>query len=190
MTIQLRARNAWKYCLSFFEKDWNLNDYPILVTEQDPDPAYSAPRFRQDRFKANILNWPMTGQGNSRESALRELNQHFGLAKQEREVKGEPLPRPGSLMPIEFARTERVHSHPELADDFIRRVLGFEWAWISDDSSLWDFHTEQTNAALHTKVKEIYGVDISDMESANLADILEMIVAVRARGGSDARGPS
>jgi hypothetical protein len=52
----------------------------------------------------------------------------------------------------EFAPTERVNAHRKLAEDFTRRVLGLEWAWISDESSLWDFHTEKTNDALFAKI--------------------------------------
>jgi hypothetical protein len=58
-----------------------------------------------------------------------------------------------------------------------RRVLRLDWAWISDESSLWDFHHQETNAALVAKIREVYGVDVSDIESANLADILDRIAA-------------
>ena len=43
---------------------------------------------------------------------------------------------------------ERVNAHRDLADHFIQRVLGLEDAWISDESSLWDFHTDETNQHL------------------------------------------
>jgi hypothetical protein len=64
-----------------------------------------------------------------------------------------------------------------LADDFIRRVLNKDAVWISDESSLWDFHRQDTNAALVAKIREVYGVDVSDIESGNLADILDRIAA-------------
>ncbi|HTJ29438.1 MAG TPA: hypothetical protein VL346_03010 [Acidobacteriaceae bacterium] len=48
-------------------------------------------------------------------------------------------------------------------------------AWISDESSLWDFHTEQTNDLLIAKIRDVYGVDVSDIESARLWEIIEHI---------------
>ncbi|MBZ5549345.1 MAG: hypothetical protein LAO22_15535, partial [Acidobacteriia bacterium] len=70
---------------------------------------------------------------------------------------------------------ERVSAHPELAEDFVYRVLELDWAWISDESSLWDFHRDETNDALISRIKEVYGVDVSDIQSARLSEILERI---------------
>jgi hypothetical protein len=108
---------------------------------------------------------------------------HAGLGHQLRvsqsseAARRKPLPRPGIHAPIEFAAQERVDAHPELADDFVRRVLGLDWAWISDGSSLSDFHTGETNDALYAKIGEVYGVDVSDIENGNLAEILDRIAA-------------
>jgi hypothetical protein len=76
---------------------------------------------------------------------------------------------------LEFASRTRVSAHPELVEDFTRRVLNLDWAFISDESSLWDFHEAGTNGALIARIKEVYGVDVSDIESAKLAEILERI---------------
>jgi len=59
--------------------------------------------------------------------------------------------------------------------------LDFEWAFISDGSSLWDFHTGPSVDTFHTKIKEIYGIDVSDVGSGNLAEILTRIAADRTR---------
>jgi len=67
-----------------------------------------------------------------------------------------------------------------LSEDFIRKVLDLDWAWISDESSLWDFHMEQDNQALYAKIWEIYGVDVSDIQSARLWEILDRIEKSRA----------
>jgi hypothetical protein len=48
-------------------------------------------------------------------------------------------------MPIEFATRQGVGAHPVLAEVFVRRVLNLDWAWISDGSSLWDFHHAEDN---------------------------------------------
>jgi hypothetical protein len=63
----------------------------------------------------------------------------------------------GTHVEIDFASRERVDAHPELAEDFIRRVLNLDWAWISDESSLWDFHSCDDNHALVAKINEVYG---------------------------------
>jgi len=76
---------------------------------------------------------------------------------------------------LEFAPRTRVSAHPELTKDFTRRVLNLDWALISDESSLWDFHEDLTNEALTARIKEIYGVDVTDIESAKLPEILDRI---------------
>ena len=106
---------------------------------------------------------------------MQDLAVRFDEVKADWQRQEKPLPRPGTKVPIEFAPSEHVHAHPELTDDFIRRVLGLDWAFVSDRSSLWDFHTNETNDAFHAKIKETYGVDVSDIESGNLAEILGRI---------------
>jgi hypothetical protein len=112
----------------------------------------------------------MTGGGDTTQEALRELGKRFESAKARK-----PLPRPGTHVPVEFASGQKIDAHRELAADFIRRVLNLDWAWISDESSLWDFHYAEDNAALIAKIEEVYGVDVSDIESARLSEILERI---------------
>jgi hypothetical protein len=117
----------------------------------------------------------MSGGGNTRQEALEELRKsfdHFSSTKK-------ALPRPGTRVPIEFATTVRVDRNVELAKDFIQRILGVEWAWISDQSSLWDFHGDETNESLTEKIHQIYGVDVSDISSGNLADIFDRISKYR-----------
>jgi hypothetical protein len=85
------------------------------------------------------------------------------------------LPRPGTRVPIQFAASIRVNPHARLARDFAKRVLGVEWAWISDESSLSDFSSEGTNDPFVQQIRAVYGVDVSDIPSGNLADILDRI---------------
>jgi hypothetical protein len=61
----------------------------------------------------------------------------------------------------------------------VHRVLELKWAWISDESSLWDFHQDETNSALISRIKELYDVDVSDIQSARLSEILDRIAAKR-----------
>jgi hypothetical protein len=67
---------------------------------------------------------------------------------------------------LEFAPRKRVSTQPDLAQDFTRRVLNLDWAFISDESNLWDFHEAGTIGALIARIREIYGMDVSDIESA------------------------
>jgi len=83
--------------------------------------------------------------------------------------------RPGRSWPLEFAAQEQVNKHEALSADFIRRVLDLDWAWISDESSLWEFHADSDNSRLNAKIMEVYGVDVSDIQSGRLAAIFERI---------------
>jgi hypothetical protein len=168
---------AWKLFLSFRKRSWILSDYPVVVRPQNAagDLGYTSPRFKPYKYIARIVNWSLAGGGETPEEAMRELRVNFENAATARRRKGMLLPRPGTAMPVEFASQEQVNAHGDLVDDFVRRVLGLDWAWISDESSLWDFHSDDTNDDLQSKIREVYGVDVSDIESGNLAEILERI---------------
>jgi hypothetical protein len=175
---------AWKWLLSFRKPEWVLNDYPIRVTAQEPDPSFSAPRFSQHLYRAYMVNGAITGSGDTPEQAKAGLAQNFETVSQRRKQEGKPAIRPGANWPVEFASQERVSSNEALREEFIQRIFGLEWAWISDESSLWDFHTEQTNESLYTKIREVYSVDVSDIESAKLWAIFERIESSRASNQS------
>ena len=170
-----KIRAWWKYLLSFLKNDWNLSDYPIRVKKQDIDPEYVGTRLKQYRYSAQIVNWwVVSGNGDTEEEAIQDLQKQFLSTKAE---TGKKLPRPGTHVEIEFASRERVDAHPELAEDFVRRVLELDWALITDESSLLDFHSSDDNQALIAKISEVYGVDVSDIESAKLWQILDRIAA-------------
>jgi hypothetical protein len=124
--------------------------------------------------------WVVTGGGDTQREALQELEKAFAAVKGVRAKAKQRLPRPGVHVPIEFASQQRISAHSELADDFVRRVLNLDWAFISDASSLWDFHHAETNEALIMRIKEVYGVDVSDIESARLSEILERIAITQS----------
>lgn len=121
----------------------------------------------------------MDAGGASKAEALDALGEQFAKRKSDWLKKGKPLPRPGVNVPIEFAPRERIGAHAKLAEDFMHRILGLEEAWISDKSSLWDFHFDETNEELLAKIRQVYGVDVSDIESAKLWEIFERIERVR-----------
>jgi predicted RNase H-like HicB family nuclease len=157
-----------------------VSDYPIVIRENEIDPSYVGTRLRQHRYFAQIVNWwVVSGVGDTRAEALQELEKMFANMKAARAKDRKQPPRPGAHVPIEFASRERVDAHAALAADFIRRVLNLDWAWISDDSSLWDFHSSDDNQELIAKINELYGVDVSDIESAKLWQILDRIASSR-----------
>jgi hypothetical protein len=80
----------------------------------------------------------------------------------------------GDTMP-DFAARKRIDQHPDLEKDFIHRILELPWAFVSDESSLWDFHSDLTNDAFVAKIHAIFGVDVSDIPKGNIADILDLI---------------
>ena len=182
-TIPRRAWNqvhaAWKWLISFRKSDWKLADYPIELRTQEPDTTPRPSRLKLNRFAASIVNWDLSGTGDTPAEALDDLRHSFESVEAARKEEGKPLPRPGVNVPIEFAPRDRVKKHAELSKDFIQRVLGLPWAFISDESSLWDFHEEETNDGLLAKIREIYGVDVSDIGSARLWEIFERVEQTR-----------
>ncbi len=160
-----------------FKHEWTMEDYPIRVWLQPVTEPSDKSRLQTLRWTASVINWPgMSGSAKSRLGALEELRKNFDRFK----ATKPGLPRPGTKVPVEFATRERVGKHSDLAKDFVKRVLDLEWAWISDESSLWDFHDDETNESLTDKIRRIYGVDVSDISSGNLADIFDRIQEYRA----------
>lgn len=77
--------------------------------------------------------------------------------------------------PLRFASREEIDSHQETAEQFVKLVLNLEWASISDESSLYDFCFIDDVVTLEAKIKEVFGVDVSDIEDKNLLKIFELI---------------
>jgi hypothetical protein len=84
--------------------------------------------------------------------------------------------RPGTGPGIIFAANETPARYAELHDDFVHKVLNIEWAWTSDESSLWDFHSDEDNGKMYLRIGEVYGVDVSHIASANLKEIFSEIM--------------
>jgi len=180
VTIKNKIGAWWKWFLSFFKEEWKLSDYPISVRKLGIDPNYAGTRLKQHRYTAQIVNWwVLSGGGDTRTEAIQELERNFATVKAEKAKDRKKLPRPGTHVEIEFASRKRVNAHAELMEDFVRRVLSLDWAWISDESSLWDFHNSDDNKDFVAKIREVYGVDVSDIESAKLWEILNRIAISR-----------
>jgi hypothetical protein len=117
----------------------------------------------------------MEGRGETREAALENLKICF----LERKTRGKPFPRPGTGMPLEFASAEEIVKYEEFAKEFFPRILGLNFTdcFISDETSLWDFHNDDNNDALEQKIGLLYGVDVSDVKSGNLIAIFKRITS-------------
>jgi hypothetical protein len=66
----------------------------------------------------------------------------------------------------------------------VRRILdlNLDECFISDESSLWDFHNDETNEAYYRKIVLLYNVDVAQVEGAKLGQILETISNARQAG--------
>jgi hypothetical protein len=171
-----KLRAAAKFLLSFLKRDWEIDDYPIRIRFQKVDLSQATARRKPIPWIAQVVNWwALSGHGQSKAEALDDLRSKF----QARKAKGVRLPRPGTKVPLEFASTVEADRLRDIGRDFLARVLDLnpDECFISDESSLWDFHDQETNDVLYEKIRNIYGVDVSAIEGANLCAIFRKIGA-------------
>jgi hypothetical protein len=153
------------YLLSFRRRDWQLGDYPLRFRRQPDGPPWLA----------QIINWYlMYGAGDTREEALRDLERRLEAYRQ-----NHPLPRPGTGAPVrvEFAPTVNLDPYLPDAADFLQRIIGLDPSstFISDDTSLRNFDTLMPYTEICEKIRQVYGVDVTDIEDGNLVRVLERI---------------
>jgi hypothetical protein len=82
---------------------------------------------------------------------------------------------------FELASTVEVDKFESVASDFFPRIFDMDrnFCLITDESSLWDFHSEELNEPFYSKILEAYGIDVSDVERGNLAKIFRRITEAR-----------
>lgn len=164
-----------KYLLSFTKTDWQLSDYPVRFRRQKPNlDMCSGNRLKLPAWYAQVINcWQLSGLGETKKEAYADLRANFSKLKE----NGGNLPRPWTGLPIEFSASDEVDKHVLIAANFFEKILDIDYreCFILDESSLWDFHTEESNDVLNRKIIETYGVDISDIESGNLVQIFNRI---------------
>jgi len=165
---------------SFRHTDWTLEDYPIKVIKRSPQQLEPLGRFKLSPWTAQVIHWwLMRGDGATREEAMGELHRRFEKFK----ANAAKLPRPGTRIKpkIELALTKEINKHAAIVDDLMARVLGFEPGsyLITDESSLWDFHTEESNEPYLRKIMLLYGIDASDIEPPTIAAIAHRICESR-----------
>jgi hypothetical protein len=104
--LTLRLKNQlqalWKYSLSIRKRNWELDDYPVAVNEQEVDPTN-----RYYRYTAFIVNWGLAGGGNTETEALQCLEKNLATAKMERALIRDiaPSARQAGSNPICLSRT-------------------------------------------------------------------------------------
>lgn len=78
---------------------------------------------------------------------------------------------------IEFASTKEIRQYEEIAADFLERIFDMDRCscLISDESSLWDFRTDQSKKTIWRRIQETYGLDVSDVTDGNLVTIFKRI---------------
>ncbi len=159
--------------MSFTKSEWKVSDYPIRLREQEPlGPAVP-------RWCARIVNWWVAvGLGSTKEEALADLDKRILTLKEHLGY----LPRPGTIVPLQFPARPGIDAHAATAAEFLEKVLGYgadEPVFITDDSSLYDFEESHEGTNLTEKVTQVFGIDISDIKDGNLVRIFERIDANR-----------
>ena len=168
----------FKRILSYRKRAWNFHDYPVRTAEYVQSNSSQDARWKPVRWSAQIVNWwQMHGHGETREEALSNLEACF----RQYQAANEQLPRPGTSAPLQFASADLIQKHEGLAREFLERILNLnpDECFISDESSLWDFHNQETNEAYYNKIALLYDVDVSRVEGAKLGQILETIARAR-----------
>ncbi|HVW22167.1 MAG TPA: hypothetical protein VHC86_13210 [Opitutaceae bacterium] len=168
---------AAKWLRSFFRRHWDLRDYPLLVRPNGPAAPESA------KWICQILRWSgPCGLGPTIESARAALSEDFERIRMHRRATHRPLPRPGTKVPLQLAVATRMAVHPELRAHFIREVLRIprgHSVFLSDETSLEHFSRIASAGELASRVREAYGVDVSDLCPGLICEILERIASQR-----------
>ena len=176
-TIRERWLIGKCWLLSFVRSEWSAHSYPVVTRRQLNSHS-------SEEWRAAILNWPgPVGLGSTEAEARAALLMELEKIAVMRRSAGEAMPRPGTLVPVQFASTERVAADLALLDDFIERALGFEpggLLFVSDESSIGDFGDQDHAAEVGRRIHEHYGVVLEHPEQALIADVLERIRATRA----------
>lgn len=80
---------------------------------------------------------------------------------------------------IEFAPTTGVDMFLDISEEFMKKIFDFEAGeyLITDESSLHDFTglDEMKLTDIQKKIQDVFDIDVSDIESGNLLEILTRI---------------
>ncbi|MGY5876970.1 MAG: hypothetical protein RTU30_14565 [Candidatus Thorarchaeota archaeon] len=96
------------------------------------------------------------------------------LSRKNRLKEAAPLVRS-----IVFTPQYQIVQYEDVAKDFIEAIVGVPYSkvFISDRSSIWDFNNlwDEDESEIFARIRERYGVDVSDIEDGNLVRIFERI---------------
>jgi hypothetical protein len=53
--------------------------------------------------------------------------------------------------------------------------MTYENCLVTDESSLWDIHLEESNERYFQRILDTYGTDVRDLGHARIVDILERV---------------
>ncbi|HWG21095.1 MAG TPA: hypothetical protein VG225_11255 [Terracidiphilus sp.] len=169
----------WKRWLSYRKSEWEFGDYPVAVRAQKVDPGWTNPHLKQHRYIARVEGWFLDAGGDTRCEALSALKEAFERRKQHMAENGEPMLRPGTVVPLEFASTERIDAHGDIVNEILEEILEVRGAWVSDETCLGEFTLGESTDEIFAQIRRRYGVDVSDVPCGNLAEIVERIAAMR-----------
>jgi len=116
----------------------------------------------------------MLGCGDSSARAREDLARNL-----ERYRERYRLPRPGTAVAIEMAAALKAQPLQTFGAAFVARVFDVESVFFTDESSLWDYCPDGSLDEAYRRLRELYGVDVSDIAGANLVKVLERIRSAR-----------
>src|SRR3990172_2959950 len=96
------------------------------------------------------------------------------MKKWDAHLQSRASPHTDSLEPVPRVQVER---HAAIVRDLLQRVVRVDpdnW-FVTDQSSLWDFHDGRDNKDYIRRIALLYEVDVSDLEPPTLADIARRI---------------
>jgi|SRR5687768_11801653 len=116
----MRINSARKYALSFFKRQWTLDDYPIDLWRQWP--GYQADESAPVVFVARIAGWQaLVGSGTTEQEAISDLRRQF----EDYRRMAERLPRPGTFVAQETA-SDLTRTNPKHDDHLISGVTDLD----------------------------------------------------------------
>ena len=163
-----------KYLASSFKRDWTIDDYPVRIRRRHDANAPSIGSFEPAAWQAQIVHWgQMRGGGSTRDEAVANLNENFNEYRRQHGT----VPRPGTRVPIEFAPTTEIDQYSLIAHDFFQKILemDFDYCFVSDESSLWEFPNTSDEARVFELIRRTYQVDVSDIQTGNLVQIFKRL---------------
>jgi len=109
----------------------------------------------------------------------------MGMNEDERTIRRGPF----KGKKIELASTVGISLFEAIANEFMLRVFGYEAGdfLITDESSLHDFTGvgEMELSDIQQKIRDVYGLDVSDLPAGILLDIFVRINERQAKQPSD-----